>query len=794
MSNYVTYHLHSSYSLLDSCTSFKDYVDYAASIGQTAIAFTEHGNIYNWIKKKLYCEKQGLKYIHGVEVYLTETHQEKVRDNFHTILLAKNYEGVKEINNLVSKSNNAYQYISSTNPMDAADHFYYKPRISFDEFFGISKNVIKISACLASPLNKLPVTHPLYKKLVQAYDYLEIQPHIYSKEQIAYNRHLLQLSQDYFIPLIAGTDTHSLNAYKAECRTVLQYAKEIEFGGEDQFDLTYKTRAQLEEMFRKQDAIPEAYWMEAIDNTNLMADSVEEFDLDVSFKYPKLYGDSEADKKVLLETEQRKFDEKRKAGIIPDSQEQAFIDAIKEENRVFEKVDMMGFMLFMSEMVCWAKSHGIPIGYNRGSCGGSRVAYVTDVIDLNPETWHTVFSRFCNEDRKEIGDIDIDVAPDDRDKVYQYIIDRFGYDKTAFILAIGTISEKGTIDEIGRGLANIWKSDNLINLKSIRAKIREAKAAGQDPSALEIELAAAKLKNEEMEKKNPYSLAKIAQVKTDYAADPEAAKLKYTDIFYYFDGLKDTPVSQSMHPAGIVASPISLVDNYGLMVNDGRLVLQIDMDCVHEVSLVKYDILGLENIGIVRDACKIAGIPYPKSHEVNWDDQAVWRDMLRSPAGIFEFESRFAFDMLKRYQPHSIFDMSLVTAALRPSGASYRDDLMAHRLHYNPSELIDKLLEKNYGYLIYQEDVIKFLTDICGFSGSDADNTRRAIARKDEARLQEALPKILEGYCNKSSKPREVAEQEAKEFIQIIEDASSYMFGLTISPFFVNSIAQRCCV
>lgn len=255
---------------------------------------------------------------------------------------------------------------------------------------------------------------------------------------------------------------HSLNAYKAECRTVLQYAKGIEFGSEDEFDLTYKSLPELIEMFRKQDAIPEKEWMEAIENTNRMADSVEEFDLDVSFKYPKLYGDSEADKKMLLQTERQLYTEKREKGIIPDSQAQAFIDAMQEENRVFEKVDMMGFMLFMSEMVRWAKSHDIPIGFNRGSCGGSRVAYVTDIIDLNPEQWHTVFSRFCNEDRKEIGDIDIDVAPDDRDKIYQYIINRFGSNKTAYILAIGTISEKGTIDEIGRALANIWEKDRCV--------------------------------------------------------------------------------------------------------------------------------------------------------------------------------------------------------------------------------------------------------------------------------------------------------------------------------------------
>ena len=153
------------------------------------------------------------------------------------------------------------------------DHFYYKPRITFDEFLGLSDNVIKISACLASPLNRLRITHPMYERLVKHYNYLEIQAHN-CQEQIDYNRHLADLSQRYSIPLIAGTDTHSLNQYKAECRTILQLSKHIEFADEDTFDLTYKSYDELVEMFSIQDALPESVYMEAIRNTNMMADSV----------------------------------------------------------------------------------------------------------------------------------------------------------------------------------------------------------------------------------------------------------------------------------------------------------------------------------------------------------------------------------------------------------------------------------------------------------------------------------------------------------------------------------------
>lgn len=827
--NYTVYHLHSELSFLDSATKFQDYIDKAVSLGQTALAFTEHGNLYQWVAKKMACDAAGIKYIHGVECYLTEklyhypdvndlwyeaqqgrnereaqeelsrmleTGKKKVRDNYHTILLAKNLDGLREINELVSRSS-------------TEDHFYYKPRITFEEFFGISDNVIKISACLASPLNRLPISHPLYEKLVRHYDYLEIQAHDYP-DQVSYNCHLAELSQKYGIPLIAGTDTHSLDKYKAECRTIMQLAKHIEFADEDTFDLTYKSYDELVEMFRKQAALPEDLFMQAIENTNVMADSVEPFKLDTSFKYPELYG--AGDKDVLNETIEKNLQSKIEEGAITPDQVDSFRVNIAEECRVFDKIDMSGFMLFMSELVTWCKSHGIPIGFNRGSCGGSRVAFVTNTTDLNPETWHTVFSRFANEDRKEIGDIDIDVSPSDRDKVYEYIINRFGQEKTAYILAIGTIKSKGCIDEICRALGVRWNNEHQHDLKEFKEILKRLKEQdvhfifgdARDPGlyvfdnktgelilpysmsknsreeiikSLTREYDRLRAENEEIFKKNPW-IGKInLQIKDEFEIDSEAARAKFPEVFYYYDGLLDVAISQSMHPAGIVASPITLRDNYGTFISDGKEILQIDMECVHEAGLVKYDILGLKNIEIIKDTYALIGKPYPKSYEIDWDDPQVWDDMTRSPIGIFQFESAFAFDSLRKFKARSIYDMSLVTACIRPSGSSYRDELLQRKPHKNPSPIIDELLKDNLGYLIYQEDTIKFLQEICGLSGSEADNVRRAIGRKQRDRLEKALPDILEGYCKKSSQPREIAEEEAKEFLQIIEDSASYQFG-----------------
>lgn len=713
--NYTVYHLHTDLSLLDSCTKYTDYIDRAAELGMKAIAFSEHGNIFNWVEKKMYCDKKGIKYLHGCEVYLTENHKEKIRDNYHTILIAKNSAGVRELNELIDLSTKD-------------DHFYYKNRLSFDEFLNISDNIIKISSCLASPLNKLNYENEYYEKLLKKYDYYEIQYHKDRKgDQIGYNRMLYEFSLKYNKPLIAGTDTHSINSYKAECRNILKKAKKMSYDDEDSYDLTFKSYDELIEVFKEQGSLPMEVVLEAINNTNVMADTCEEVILDTTVKYPKL---SEDDEELFELRICEKLGEKMKKGIIP--KDKVYLERLREEIRVFKKLNMCSFMIFMSELCSWCWDNDIPTGFCRGSVGGSLVAYVLDIIDLDPIKWNTVFSRFCNEDRMELGDIDVDFKPSQRELVYNYIINRFGYDKSAYILAIGTISDKGTIDDIARALG--------------------------------------------------YSLDLAAKIKSEYEKNPAETKEKYSELFYYFDGMIGCAVSQSVHPAGIVAAPVTLHDNYGTFWKDGTRIMQINMEEIHEVNLLKYDILGLKNIGIIKDTCELAGIPYPKSYEIDWEDEDVWEHICDSPVGIFQMEGSYAFEMLKRFKARKINDLSLVNASLRPSGASYRDRLISREYNSNPSELIDDLLKENNGYLVFQEDIIAFLQQICGLSGSEADNIRRAIARKQTDRLEKALPLILEGYCSKSTKPRVEAEAEAKEFLQIIEDASSYMFGLMVSP------------
>ena len=421
--NYVIYHLHSSISNLtagtgaDSVTNPELYIKRAKELGMKAIAFSEHGSVINWIKKKKMIEEndeknglQGMKYIHANEVYLTK-HLDKekglIRDNYHYMLIAKNYEGVLELNKLTSKSFNRED-----------GHFYYNPRISFDELKNTSDNIIMTSACLASPLWRMykesrdnfgnvinkeinreweELLHWMYKNKHRMF--FEIQYHDHP-EQIKYNQMLWRLSRDLGIPLIAGTDTHSLNQDYAELRKLFLKAKGATYGDEDKFDLTFKTYEELVEMFEKQGALPRNVYLEAIHNTNVMADMVEEFALDKTPKYPKLYDDP-------IEVFKQKINEgviERGINKLPKEEREIYYNRIKEEFDTYVKLDAVDYMLLQKKIIDWCHERGIYQGYGRGSVNGSLIAYLLKITEMDSIKHKLNFFRFLNPERVSLPD------------------------------------------------------------------------------------------------------------------------------------------------------------------------------------------------------------------------------------------------------------------------------------------------------------------------------------------------------------------------------------------------------
>lgn len=798
--NYTVFHLHDDTSnpngYMDSCTKFNDYINLAASQNMKAIAFSNHGGIYDWVKKKQYCDKKGIKYIHGIELYLcinlTDNHR-----GYHIGLYAKNWEGVKELNTLISLST-----LKGEAEDNSDRHFYYNPRISFEELMATSDNIVITTACLASSLWGLSkdiseINPEKYEYNISKRDellgwmsknkhrcFLEIQYHK-ADSQIIFNKMLYEWSLEYDIPLIAGSDTHSSTAYKAECRKILQKSKDSFYGEEDLFDLTWKSYDEFVEMFKNQGALPEEVYMEAIENTNKFADMFEEYELDRSYKYSHLYGSNAKKewKKLIL----KKLKDKLKNGAIDKNRIDEYKTRTYEEYNAMADSDMESFMMFMSELQTWCRENNIPSSPCRGSVGGSLVAYITDITDVDPLVWGTVFSRFHNPKRVSLPDIDSDYAPEDREKVYHYIINRLGVDNTAYILTMNTVQDRGSIDILAKGL-------DYKDLKQVEAIKDEFDSIfDKYKRIIQEEVNLEELEGAESKSPNFGDHALYMKVIRNKKArnDIENLRLQWEnlrennkDLFYYFDGLKGTIIAKGNHPAGIIGSPITLYDNLGVFYKDGDKNFPISfcsMKAVDSLNYVKYDILGLKTIGILKDIYEYLGESWKYAHEIHWDDENVWNDMIKSNVGVFQFEKENSHNMLRDFEPRRINDMSLVNAALRPSGKSYRDKLIKKEFNKNPSELIDKLLKYNYGYLVFQEDTIKFLTDVCGFDGADADIVRRAIGKKDFDLLNKMLPKVLEGYCENSPKPRDIAEEEAKKFIQIMEDSAEYQFGLNHS-------------
>ena len=285
--NYVPIHLHTMLSNgvtnIDSVTSYEDYIKKAKEFNMKAIAFTEHGSIFRHIKKRNACNENGIKYIHGVEAYITETLEEKIRDNYHCCLYAKNLDGYFELNELMSASK-AFNRKSN--------NFYYVPRICIDDIINTSNNIIISTACLGGILNSgtESIKNKFIKFISENKDrcFLEIQHHNV-EEQIKYNKYLYNLHKNSGIRLIAGTDTHNLNEEHMLGRKILQKGKGVSFSNEDNWDLNFKSYDELIDAYKIQGSLPMDVVIEAINNTNVLADMVEEYDIENTEKYTKLY-------------------------------------------------------------------------------------------------------------------------------------------------------------------------------------------------------------------------------------------------------------------------------------------------------------------------------------------------------------------------------------------------------------------------------------------------------------------------------------------------------------------------
>ena len=500
-----------------------------------------------------------------------------------------------------------------------------------------------------------------------------------------------------------------------------------------------KTYNELVKAYELQNAIPKEVYLEAIENTNRMAEQIEEFKLDYTPKYPKLYDDSE---KVFKQKIAQGLKDRHIDSSLPNYKE--YKDRICYEYDTYKHNGAIDFMLLEENYKAHVRQQGVEYGYSRGSVSGSLIAYLLHITEVDSIEHKLNFERFMNQERVSLADVDTDFFSADRKFVKDYLYNKRGL-FCCDIITFNTVQLKGAIREIGRAM-NIPLDEVDVICDGLLDKEQELRK-------------------------------------------------QYPKLFYWADMVTNVIVSVGFHPAGVVVSPFPIDDYFGTFTtttNQYRIA-QLNMKEIDSLNFVKLDILALDNIGLINETCKLANIERLTPQTVK-DDIDVWNSIRDDTTLIFQFESDFASDYIKqlfsdktigkirkRNPNFSYIDlMSVANGALRPAGESYRDALKQGDVKDNGHKALNDMLASTSGFLVYQEQVIQFLHEFCGYTMGEADIVRRHFAKKTGT--DEDIPKIHDGFIKtmqeKYGTSKDEAEKIIGDFLRVIEDASNYLFSL----------------
>ena len=771
---WISLHQHTDISnsnYFEVVTQFKDYVAYAKEHGLHAVTSTEHGNVVRWIYRKELAEQAGLKYIHGMEAYVTMSLEGK--EAYHTILLARNYDGVKEINKLSSKSFNRTD-----------GHFYRKPRILFNELKDTFKNgnIYITTACLAGFIyqnkpqkddteevrnNKKNVVQQWLDmaKLHKDMFYFEIQPHD-NKEQAELNTLAIKYANLVGCHVIASNDVHALNPKHNELRMIVKKGKRNGYDSDDEFELWVKTYDEMVSSFQKQradfnvDIMGDEIIAQGLQSTLDIANSVEEFELDKSHKYPKLYDNPEKEfqKRIKQGLKDRGILDK------PKEERKVYLDRVKHEYEVYKHNGAIDYMLCHEDIVNTAHKNGIDTGAGRGSVSGSLIAYLCHQTDMDSVRLGLNFERFMNPERVSLADIDLDLESKDQQWIQQWMLTNDKW-HAASILTTNTYGLKGAIKAIADGMDRYAGKPQYI--QSIRNQIDD---------------------------KGNYNNSLYEEHK---------------ELFDNAKQIVGVIDSFGRHAAGVLIDTNTIDDHVGIQTISkwDYPVTQVTMKEIDHYNWVKFDMLGLDNIGLISKACKLAGLPYltPDSTDIiDFEDKTVWNSMRDNNIGIFQFEADRAgqilkdlfaddtidkiereFDNNKRTKVRYMDLLSLANAAQRPSGASYLYNVTHGIVKDNGHPALNEFLAPTLGNLVYQEQLIQFLVQFCGYSSAKGDLIRRAVGKKIQSVIDEEVPKIHTAFVKtmteKYGDSEEHAEKIAKDFMQVFMDAANYGFSINHS-------------
>src|SRR3989441_739641 len=731
MSQFVHLHLHTDYSMLDGACDVEKLVQRVKELGMPAVAMTDHGNIFGAVHFVNAAKQAGIKPIVGCELYICKKEDHNIErtppegDTYnHLLVLAESEEGYRNLVKITSEA--------------SLHGFYYKPRVSKKFLTEHSEGLIGLSGCLKGEVAELLMQDKyeaardaaaMYRDLFGKENFfLEIQDQGLEVEH-RIHPHLFRLEKDLGLPLVATNDSHYLcedDAHAQDVMVCIQTGKSIQDANRMKFqgsgfyvkshDEMYRVFKDSPEVLSRTLAIAERCntRLEKVSNPFPHFDVPAGYTLDSYFEHITRLGFARRlDALRALEAQGR-----LRHGLTEYEQR------LTRELAIIQQMKFSGYFLIVWDFNRYAKEQNIPVGPGRGSAAGSLVSYSLGITDLDPLQHELLFERFLNPERVSMPDIDIDFCMNRRDEVIRYVTEKYGRQNVAQIITFGTMAAKAAIKDVGRAMDVPYSDVDRI--------------AKMVPNQLNIKL-------ENAIKDSP-------AMQQAYDADAQVREL--LDTAKKLEGMVR---NAGVHAAGVVISPRPLIELVPLhKTKNDEIVTAFDMVAIEKMGLLKMDFLGLTTLTILDDAVKLIattrgdsitleGIPL-EDHETY---EKVFHRGLTS--GVFQFESHGMRDVLRRYQPNSIEDLTALNALYRPGPiqGGMIDDFIDRKhgrkkIEYELPEL-KEILEETLGVIVYQEQVMQIANRMAGYSLGEADLLRRAMGKKKPEEMAKQRERFVEG-------------------------------------------------
>jgi DNA polymerase III subunit alpha len=730
---FVHLHVHSEYSILDGACRIPALAQRAAEFEMPAVGLTDHGSMAGAIELYRETQKQGVKPLLGCEVYIADDRRAQTKGNAHLTLLAADNTGYS---NLIKLTSTAY-----------LEGYYYKPRVDWELLQSHSQGLIALSGCLSGRVCKaLEEQRPAdaaadLDRLVQIFGkdntYVEMQnAHLEPQQRI--NPLLAKLAEGTGLGLVATGDVHYLNHEDARAHEALLC---IQSG--DSLKNPQRWRFESEHFyFKSPQEMAQDFpgYDHALRRTLEIA---ERCDVTIDLgrlllpKYPT--PDDRDAFEYLVELTEKGL-QKRYERMTPELQER-----LKFELKTIRELGFTDYFLIVWDFIAFAKRNGISVGPGRGSSAGSLVAYCLEITDIDPIKYDLLFERFLNPGRKSMPDMDIDFAVDGRDRVINYVAEKYGRDRVAQIITFSTMAARAAVRDAGRVLEIPY---------GVVDKIAKAipEGPGQTLDAC---------------------LKPGQELKAQYDADPVAREI--VDLAKPLEGLVR---ADSIHAAGVVIADRALTEYVPLQQKgaDQEVVTQFHGGDVEALGLLKMDFLGLRNLDVLERAKALVG------NGIDWsklalDDKKVYAMLAKGDAsGVFQFESSGMREALRQVKPTEFEDLIALVALYRPGPMQYIPVYARRKNGQEPVTYIDPRLKAitgvTHGTCIYQEQYLEIAKQIAGFSPAEADDLRKAIGKKIHTLMASLKEKFLEG-CAKTGTTPQVANQLWKD----MEASQDYSFN-----------------